>query len=140
MKTLSIILMMGNPDGQGSSLTSIILLLLFIGGLFWYFLIRKKTNQLSRPLEQSVKTESLKYPALRLIAGYLKLLAIIVAITTIIILVVITKSMGNNDIAWIPSAITLFSGAIIFIILLANAEIIKVFIDIEENTRKTSMK
>ena len=77
-----------------------------------------------------------KYPALRTIAGIYSVFAWIIGIVAVIIAIYFysqNQTMGLT--IGIPSLIV---GALIVLGLLAVSESIKVFIDIEENTRKTN--
>lgn len=80
-----------------------------------------------------------RYLALRTISNVLTFFAWIIGILAVIVAIALfTKSEG--DYAWILPLVTLVTGVILFISLLAYSEIIKVFVDIEENTRRTAMK
>lgn len=76
-------------------------------------------------------------PALRFISGIYKLLAWLILIATVITLFY-TQSQAHGQIS-IPFVIgTIVIGGILFVTMLAVAEGIKVFIDIEHNTRITA--
>lgn len=84
-----------------------------------------------------------KYPALRTLSGILTFIAWLIAVLTVIaVVILITNSHSSYDGGY--SAFYTFGvlaiGAISFITLLAYSELIKVFIDIEENTRRTANK
>ena len=92
------------------------------------------------------KDSEIKYPALRIISGFYKALAEIIAALSIIIPIYLL-SVGNqyNDSSNIISNISSISATSIFIggiitatVLFAIAESIKVFIDMEENTRNAA--
>lgn len=81
---------------------------------------------------------SKKYPALRTLSVIIAIIAWLVAFATIIIILgILSQSRGDGS--WIIPAATL-TGLLTFIGLLAYSEVIKVFIDIEENTRRTATK
>jgi uncharacterized membrane protein YvbJ len=75
-----------------------------------------------------------KYPALTTVAAILKIFAVIVIIVAVIILVISISKGG--EVGATTGIITIVVGAIIGLLLLATSELIKVFIDIEYNTRK----
>ncbi len=77
-----------------------------------------------------------KYPALRTIAGFFKLLAWIVGIVAVIAAVLLASKGGDFGI--LISVIVIVIGAIILLGLLAISESIMVLIDIEHNTRQKS--
>lgn len=80
-----------------------------------------------------------KYPALRTLSGVIAVIAWIAALATlIIVLALLSNARGEGS--WIIPVATLIVGTLIFIGLLAYAEIIKVFVDIEENTRMAATK
>ena len=83
---------------------------------------------------QKLKTHVVKerYPALRFISGVYRLLAWLFAIATVIVFVYML-SQGQMDI--LSGIGVLMGGGIIFVTLLATAEGIQVFVDIEHNTR-----
>ncbi|NUM32670.1 MAG: hypothetical protein HUU47_10165 [Bacteroidetes bacterium] len=78
-----------------------------------------------------------RYPALRTIAGIYYAFAWIIGIVAVII-VFISWSKGDETGKLMIAIPTLVVGALIVLGLLATSESIKVFIDIEENTRKTN--
>ncbi len=81
-----------------------------------------------------------RYPASRNIAGVISLIAWTVAMIAVIVAIIEFTNLPNNSGGMnmiIPLA-TLLIGAFLVIVLLAQSEMIKVFIDIEENTRKYS--
>jgi|BioPla2DNA2_1021312.scaffolds.fasta_scaffold71067_2 hypothetical protein len=82
------------------------------------------------------KTTKYRYPALRIVAGFYKVLAWIVGIVAIIATFYYLSSSGMAVLA----LVSLVGGAFLVIGLLAMAELIKVFVDIEYNTRKALEK
>jgi predicted nucleic acid-binding Zn-ribbon protein len=90
-----------------------------------------------RTLETEAQREQLRYPALRVIAGIYRVLAWFVAILAAIgVFVGLTNLEGYRASFGILLLLgSLIGGAIGFVTLLAASEGIKVFIDIEENTR-----
>jgi hypothetical protein len=70
-----------------------------------------------------------KYPALRTISGIYKVFGWLIAIATIIVAAI----FGQGGVAF--ALITIIFGALIVLGVFAVAELIMVFIDIEENTR-----
>lgn len=102
------------------------------------YLKRKFKNESSdEETEQQEETDVTKrYPALRTIAGIYSVFAWIIGIVAVIIAI---YSYSQNEKAGLIVAIpTIVVGALIVLGLLAASESIKVFIDIEENTRKTN--
>lgn len=86
---------------------------------------------------QKLKTDAVKerYPALRFISGLYRILAWLIGIATAIIFFYML-SQGKMG---IPIGIgVLIGGGILFVTFLAIAEVIKVFTDIEHNTRITA--
>ncbi len=79
-----------------------------------------------------------RYPALRTIASFFQLLAILVGFLVVGILYYFANSRGDANIILLVSALVI--GVIIVLFLLATSESIKVFLDIEYNTRKTAEK
>ena len=80
-----------------------------------------------------------RYPALKIVSGAIAFIAWTVGILAVIIaLVLFTNSRGEGT--WVLPLGTFVIGLILFISLLAYSEIIKVFVDIEENTRKAVTK
>lgn len=78
-----------------------------------------------------------RYPVLKFISRVYKVLAWVILVATVIIFLYILSQNGHVE---IPFAIgTLFIGGFLFVILLSVAGAIKVFIDIEHNTRITAM-
>lgn len=94
---------------------------------------RKTTqNRMNKELKKLQTEVSFnKYPTLRFISGVFRLLAWIIAITAVIAFYLITE----GDLGIVSALGVLVGGGILFFILLAVAELIKVFIDIEYNTR-----
>jgi len=103
------------------------------------YLKRGFKNETSDDNEQKETFEK-RYPASRTIAGVISFIAWTVAVITVIIAFIgfsnLPSNSGGMEII-IPLG-TLIIGAFFFIILLSQSEMIKVFIDIEENTRKYS--
>lgn len=91
----------------------------------------------SKPTDTTNQGFLKKYPALRTLSGIIAFIAwTIPVLTLIIVIALLSKSEGESS--WLLSVGTLAVGAIFFIALLAYSEIIKVFVDIEENTRKAA--
>ena len=88
-----------------------------------------ETEKLNIPLSFTEK-----YPALRTLSGVIAFIAWTVAILTLIIVIALLSNSSGEG-SWVLPVGTLAIGAILFIVLLAYSEIIKVFVDIEENTR-----
>ena len=92
------------------------------------------------------KNSDIKYPALRVISGFYKVIAEIIAVISIILPIYLLFDVNqfNNNNYLITnitsiSATTIFIGGIITAtVLFAIGEAIKVFIDMEENTRNTA--
>jgi hypothetical protein len=82
---------------------------------------------------------SKKYFALRTIAGVISFIAWAVAILSVIVSGYILFKSNESGTVLIPLVIFVV-GLISFISLLSWSETIKVFIDIEANTRKSAMK
>ncbi len=82
------------------------------------------------------KTTSRRYPALVTIAVICKVLAYLNAISAIIGGVVLSFNLSSSYDFFIIVLPLFIGGIIAFIIFYAASEIIYVFIDIEENTRK----
>lgn len=74
-----------------------------------------------------------KYPALRTISGIYKVFAWIIGIVTIIIAIIFLKA---GEMGIIFSLVSIVVGGLIVLGVLAVAESIMVFIDIEHNTRQ----
>lgn len=87
--------------------------------------------------EKSTNGISQRYPALQTIAGICKILAYLNAISAVVGGFYFVATSGITGIFILISS--LFLGAIAFVILYAISELIHVFIDIEENTRKVSI-
>ncbi len=93
--------------------------------------VENKVNIEVKKLKEGVST--LKYPALRLISGVFRIVAWVIALATVIITVL--QFAGGGDIGLFVAIGVLLGGGLLFITLLATSEIIKVFVDIEHNTR-----
>lgn len=96
----------------------------------------KAEKQINKEI-QKLKTDVVKerYPALRFISGLYRILAWLIGIATVIAFFYML-SQGQMG---IPIGIgILIGGSILFVTFLAIAEGIKVFIDIEHNTRITA--
>jgi len=91
-------------------------------------------NEKIKKLKTEVVNE--RYPALRFISGVYRFLAWLILIATAIILFY-KLYQGQMAILFAVGAILI--GGILFVTLLAAAEGVKVFIDIEHNTRITAM-
>ncbi|MEO8146855.1 MAG: hypothetical protein ABI723_04410 [Bacteroidia bacterium] len=92
-------------------------------------------NEEIQKLKTSVVSE--RYPTLRFISGVYRFLALLVIIATAIILFYGLK-VGTNGLVFSIGVIVI--GGILFVTSLAAAEGIKVFIDIEHNTRISALK
>jgi hypothetical protein len=80
-----------------------------------------------------------KYPALQMLSGIIATVAWIIAGLTVVIVLALFNNLHGEG-SWIFPIGTFAIGAIFSIALFAYSEVIKVFIDIEENTRRTSAK
>lgn len=80
-----------------------------------------------------------RYPTLIIISGALAFVAWAVGILALIIAIVLFTNL-HSDGAWVLPVGIFIIGVIFFILLLACSESIKVFIDIEQNTRKAAAK
>jgi hypothetical protein len=80
-----------------------------------------------------------KYPALRTLSTVFWAIAWIIAALTMITTISLFKVSSESG-NWIMPFAAFAIGAILFISLLAYSEIIIVFVDIEENTRKSALK
>lgn len=85
----------------------------------------------------NIKSSQDKYPALRIISGILKVIGWIIAIASII---ATFYFLSEEDGLQFFSIASILGGGILTLGFLSMSEIIKVFIDIEENTRKMSEK
>ena len=83
-----------------------------------------------------------RYPALRVISTVTTLLAWLFAAMTVVVSVsayyIISKNSSDDAEAIIFAIALVMIGGFIFIVLLAQSESLKVFLDIEENTRRYS--
>ena len=79
-----------------------------------------------------------RFPALRTIAGFISFFAWAFAIITAIGILYAFENISkyDNGTAFIYLVAAFLVGAFFFVFLLSQAEIIRVFVDIEENTRK----
>lgn len=92
--------------------------------------VEKELNKEIQNLKTDIVKE--KYPALKFISKLFRILAWLIAITTVIVFFNML-SHGQMD---IPIGIgVIIGGGILFATFIAIAEGIKVFIDIEHNTR-----
>ena len=82
----------------------------------------------------------LRYPALRTIAGFYQLLAFVVVILAVtgIVYALLNLRMGNG--ALIILGLSILVGTIGAVTFFAVAEGIRVFLDIEENTRRAARR
>ena len=91
---------------------------------------------------EEVKRFEKRFPALRTISAFINFGAWLFAFITIIVAYVsyglMLEKTQNKDLASIAPVCALVIGSFFFIIILSHAETIRVFIDIEENTRKYS--
>ena len=99
---------------------------------------KKPASNADEGLTPSITTKT-KYPALRVISGILKVLAIVIGVIAVIAFIygLVQLDKGYYAKARAISAITssLVSG-ISVLILLAFSEIIKLFVDLESNSRE----
>jgi len=91
-------------------------------------------TSLHRP-QSSVEPEE-KYPALRIVLFIMKFFVVLFAIAAIVIAYWVWQSPDRNHVAF--GLGTLLGGAIGCLFQWANIELIEVFLDIEENTRRTA--
>lgn len=94
----------------------------------------KSTQNRENPELKKLQTEVsfYKYPALRFISGVFRLIAWIIAVISAIAIVYL---ITQGELGIVGALGVLIGGGILFVIHLAIAELIKVFIDIEYNTR-----
>lgn len=97
-----------------------------------------KNETLTEQLNNSLSF-SKKYPALRSISNIIYFIAWAIAALTVVTTLVLFKNL-NGEGSWFLPLATFVVGLILFISLLAYSEIIQVFVDIEENTRKAATK
>jgi predicted ATP-dependent serine protease len=93
-----------------------------------------------KPASENELKRSKRYPALRTIASAYRALAWVVAIIAIIVFLIGLKELFGNRIS-IGGPLLLYSiigGGVGVLSFLATSESIKVFIDIEANTRRTA--
>ena len=95
---------------------------------------RMAFTSLQRP-QSSVESEE-KYPALRIVLLIWKFLVVLFAIATIVMTYLTWQLPDRNHIAY--GLITLLVGTIVCLFQWANIELVEVFLDIEENTRRTA--
>lgn len=105
---------------------------------------KRKIDVKKKSIEpKEVETESnhsneeetgIRYPALRFISGFYKILAYLVVIIAVIA-IIISFASDSPSLGVLEILIALIGGGFLFISFLAASEIIKVFIDIEHNTR-----
>src|SRR2546428_10171607 len=89
-------------------------------------------TSLNRP-QSSVESEE-KYPALRIVLFSLKFLVVLFAIATIVMTYLVWQLPDRNHVAF--GLMTLLIGTIVCLFQWANIELVEVFLDIEENTRR----
>jgi hypothetical protein len=99
-------------------------------------------TQQSFPTKKDIEEEGFyknkpKYPALRFISSMYKLLAFLIGIVAVVIGIL---SMSGFDANYPLGFGIILGGLIGLITMLAMSEGIKVFLDIEENTRKFAQK
>jgi hypothetical protein len=82
---------------------------------------------------------SSKYPALQMLSGVIAIIAWIIAVLTVVIVLALLSNLRGEG-SWIFPVGTLALGAICCVALFAFSEVIKVFVDIEENTRQAAAK
>jgi len=87
--------------------------------------------------EKSKPTETKRYPALRTIAGAYYGMAFAFAALAILLIILVLNTLSETT--KLPTVLALLIiGIIGFVSLIAYAESISVFLDIEENTRATA--
>jgi len=91
-------------------------------------------TSLNRP-QSSVESEE-KYPALRIVLFIWKLLVVLFAFATIVMSYIAWQMPDRNHVAF--GLMTLLIGAIVCLFQWANIELVEVFLDIEENTRRAA--
>jgi hypothetical protein len=91
-------------------------------------------TSLHRP-QSSVESDE-KYPALRIVLLLLKLLVVLLAITTIVMTYVVWQLPDRNHVAF--GLLTVLAGTMACLFQWANIELVEVLLDIEENTRRTA--
>ena len=91
----------------------------------------------SKDGEQSESAATSRYPALRIVAGIYRILAFLVGIAAIIVVVVGVRALDNGSEGILLILGGILGGLIGVVTNLAAAEGIRVFLDIEENTRNT---
>jgi hypothetical protein len=85
-------------------------------------------------MKNSTKSESAKYPALRIIAAWYKALGLVVGG----ILIIVGSVSGWQDESFVAFASWGFAGVIFIILSVSIAEIIQVFLDTERSTRDSA--
>jgi len=91
-------------------------------------------TSLHRP--QSSDESEEKYPALRIVLFIWKFLVVLFAIATIVMTYLVWQLPDRNHVAF--GLMTLLIGTIVCLFQWANIELVEVFLDIEENTRRTA--
>jgi hypothetical protein len=87
-------------------------------------------DQVASEIERQTPTR--KYPALRVIAGLYQIIALVIALLTLIGLLMSFQQSAGTPVIAILCLVIGFIGVVSF---LALSESIKVFIDVEHNTR-----
>jgi protein-S-isoprenylcysteine O-methyltransferase Ste14 len=98
----------------------------------------EKPNTLAQVV---VETQSRRYPALRIIAVVLKILAVITAIVGLLGGLSFTSLIGTNYLPYaggLSALAIILAGLCYALFLWASAEMINVALDIEENTRRAA--
>ena len=85
--------------------------------------------------QSSVESEE-KYPALRIVLFIWKLLVVLFAIATVVMTYLVWQQPDRNHVAF--GLMTLLIGTSVCLFQWANIELVEVFLDIEENTRRTA--
>src|SRR2546425_3376178 len=83
---------------------------------------------------QSSDESEEKYPALRIVLLIWKALIVLFAIATIVMTYLVWQMPDRNHIAY--GLMTLLIGTVVCLFQWANIELVEVFLDIEENTRR----
>jgi hypothetical protein len=94
------------------------------------------TRSSKNKLENKLEITNYRYPALRTIAGFYMLLAYLVGIFTVGLIAFSQGETYSIFSGFFASSILFLVGAIVALGLAAASESIKVFLDIEYNTRK----
>jgi formate hydrogenlyase subunit 3/multisubunit Na+/H+ antiporter MnhD subunit len=112
---------------DGGSTQLVLLALIILVCVYLYISHKEKKKQV-------VKDEK-KYLAVRAIVNLAEIFAFLILTAAIVITFILLSNVHYQD-NWHLPAIILSVGIFLFIIFLAQAQMIRVFLDIEENTRK----